>query len=62
MKIKIGSLVKVKIRLYFSLEKRIKDGDYAIVVGYADGDMFDYLVECNGTRLFVFKSEIQLVN
>ena len=64
MKIKIGSLVKINIRLYFSKEKRVEPGDYAIVLAYPDSAStkgFDYLVDCNGIHLFVFKNELQLV-
>ena len=64
-KVPIGSLVKIKINFQFSRENKIVPGDYAIVTGYPSEEStqpFDYIVDCKGITVFLFKHELQLVN
>jgi len=65
MIIEIGALVIIKANFQLSKTMRIKEGDYGIVIGYPveeSASIFDYLVVCNGINIFLFKSEIELVN
>jgi len=62
--IEIGALVKVNIDFQLSRSITIKEGDYGIVIGYPIDEscvIFDYLVVCNGVRIYLFKYEIELV-
>tara|TARA_B100000287_G_scaffold262736_1_gene247242 strand:+ start:161 stop:358 length:198 start_codon:yes stop_codon:yes gene_type:complete len=65
MIIEIGALVIIKVNFQLSRNIRITEGDYGIVIGYPAEEstcIFDYLVVCNGINIFLFKSEIELVN
>lgn len=60
----IGALVKVRVNFQLSRNLKILDGDYGIIIGYAKDEscsLFDYLVVCNGVRIYLFKHEIILV-
>ena len=63
-KCKIGSLIRIKIRMQLSRHEVICEGDYGIIIDKdheANPVRFDYLVVVNGIECFVFKDEIELV-
>ena len=65
MKAEIGSLVIIKVDFQLSRSMMINQGDYGIIIGYAEEEscvVFDYLVACNGIEIYLFKYEIELVN
>ena len=62
---KIGTLVIVRVNFQLSREIKISEGDYGIIIGYPteeSNSLFDYLVSCNGTTIYLFKRELELVN
>ncbi len=65
MKAEIGSLVTIKVDFQLSRDMVIREGDYGIIIGYAEEEscaVFDYLVVCNGIEIYLFNYEIELVN
>ena len=62
--IEIGALIKIKIDFKLSRSLAIREGDYGIVIGYAEEEscaVFDYLVVCNGIQIYLFNYEVELV-
>ena len=65
MTIQVGDLVIIKVNFQLSKDTVIKEGDYGIVIGYPteeSSSIFDFLVVCNAINIFLFKTEIELVN
>jgi hypothetical protein len=64
MEAKIGSLVRVMVDFQLSRNIKIMQGDYGIIIGHTKkdyGNVFDYLVACNGIQIYLFNYEIELV-